>query len=76
MDKNQILHKVGDREEPSRVRLSGEIPDPRNPPSGCRFRTRCPIGPVYHPERTVCIEVDPHTTLQEGEHMVACHFPY
>jgi peptide/nickel transport system ATP-binding protein len=58
-----------------RVHLSGEIPDPRHPPSGCRFRTRCPIGPNAFPNRRVCVEVDPHTTLERGDHMVACHFP-
>lgn len=41
---------------------------------GCRFRDRCPIGPLVHPERTICIE----TTPQIGtgtQHRAACHFP-
>ncbi len=57
------------------IHLAGEIPDPRHPPSGCRFRTRCPIGPNVFPERQVCVQVDPHTTLEGGDHVVACHFP-
>lgn len=56
-----------------KVILHGELPNPRKPPSGCRFRTRCPIGPRYHPERHVCIDKAP--TLQgAGGHRAACHF--
>jgi peptide/nickel transport system ATP-binding protein len=40
---------------------------------GCRFRDRCPIGPLVHPERTVCAEVDPRLP-EPGDHTVACHF--
>lgn len=58
-----------------RLRVSGEIPDPRNPPAGCRFHTRCPIGPLAHPERTACIELDPNSLLKSGQQAVACHFP-
>jgi oligopeptide/dipeptide ABC transporter ATP-binding protein len=57
-----------------RVRLSGDLPDPHDPPSGCRFRTRCPIGPLTHPDRTVCAERVPPTVLPDGA-AVACHFP-
>ena len=39
--------------------VSGEIPDPRHPPEGCRFHTLCPIGPTVLPERSVCVEKDP-----------------
>jgi peptide/nickel transport system ATP-binding protein len=57
------------------LRLAGEIPDPRHPPSGCRFRTRCPVGPAYRPDRRICAEVDPLTTAARGKYFVACHFP-
>jgi peptide/nickel transport system ATP-binding protein len=63
-----------------RVRLEGEIPDPRHPPSGCRFRTRCPFGPLRFPERTDCEEADPQASLSDlsssrKDRLVACHFP-
>jgi oligopeptide/dipeptide ABC transporter ATP-binding protein len=59
-----------------RATAGGEIPDPRRPPSGCRFHTRCPIGPLAHPERTSCLTVDPHDAPADGDGRVAaCHFP-
>lgn len=55
--------------------LSGDLPDPRNPPLGCRFHTRCPIGPLMYPDRTICIEIDPQSTALENPNAAACHFP-
>ncbi len=52
--------------------LQGDPPDPRHPPTGCRFHTRCPIGPTVHPERVICTAEDPHHLL--AEQRVACHF--
>ncbi|HEY4024828.1 MAG TPA: oligopeptide/dipeptide ABC transporter ATP-binding protein [Candidatus Dormibacteraeota bacterium] len=54
--------------------LSGDLPDPRQPPPGCRFHTRCPVGPVARPERTVCVERDPRLEPAWREHLAACHF--
>ena len=54
--------------------LPGDLPDPRNPPQGCRFHTRCPIGPIYNPERTICIEQDPQAVAAGNPHAAACHF--
>jgi peptide/nickel transport system ATP-binding protein len=54
--------------------LSGDLPDPRRPPAGCRFHTRCPVGPVSRPERTECIEVVPLLRPEALPHRAACHF--
>jgi peptide/nickel transport system ATP-binding protein len=57
-----------------RIVLPGDLPSPANPPSGCRFRTRCPIGPLANPDRTICTEVDPQLTLTATGQRAACHF--
>ena len=56
------------------IPVHGETPSPANPPSGCRFRTRCPVGPITHPERSRCGETTPVLTEVDGR-QVACHFP-
>jgi peptide/nickel transport system ATP-binding protein len=40
---------------------------------GCRFRDRCPIGPLVIPQRTICVDVDPQLGAGE-QHRAACHF--
>ena len=52
------------------VELSGEIPSPIKPPSGCRFHTRCPIARVPTP----CAEVEPPLEEKSRDHLAACHF--
>jgi oligopeptide transport system ATP-binding protein len=52
------------------VSLSGEIPSPVNPPSGCRFHTRCPIAQVPG----ICADVEPPLELKARNHTAACHF--
>ena len=54
--------------------LSGDLPNPRRPPKGCRFHTRCPVGPLAVPGREVCIDVDPQVGSGSQPHNAACHF--
>ena len=45
----------------------GEIPNPINPPSGCRFHPRCPIA------EEICAQHEPQLLEVSGDHLVACH---
>ncbi|CUW95197.1 ATP-binding cassette domain-containing protein [Rhizobium pusense] len=47
--------------------ISGDLPSPHNPPSGCRFHTRCPLA------TDLCREKAPDYTLFGKNHAVACH---
>ncbi|MEW6106063.1 MAG: ABC transporter ATP-binding protein [Bacillota bacterium] len=48
--------------------MAGEVPNPVNPPSGCRLHPRCPVM------KDICRQKEPEIIEREGGHNVACHF--
>ena len=57
------------RRTPGQTAVRGELPSAVDPPSGCRFRTRCPRA------EALCAEVEPPLTDFGAGHFAACHFP-
>jgi peptide/nickel transport system ATP-binding protein len=58
-----------------RIVLSGDLPSAANPPSGCRFRTRCQkFAALDEQRRQACIDVDPALERVSDDHAAACHY--
>jgi peptide/nickel transport system ATP-binding protein/oligopeptide transport system ATP-binding protein len=62
------IEEPGQRGKRQRILLEGDVPSPANPPSGCRFRTRC------WKAQDICAEEEPALVDRGIGHPIACHF--
>lgn len=63
------------RAEQKRIRLSGNVPSALNPPSGCRFHTRCPRRHMLPDGGKMCETEDPPERHNTDQHRIYCHIP-
>ncbi|MBD3308098.1 dipeptide ABC transporter ATP-binding protein [candidate division KSB3 bacterium] len=61
--------------EQNNIRLSGNVPSALDPPSGCRFHTRCPRRNILPDNGKICETEIPPWNQVEGEHHILCHIP-
>ena len=57
-----------------RTKLEGDVPSPFNPPSGCHFRTRCPLARAKGTVDGICADLEPPLEEKTPGHFAACHF--
>ncbi len=62
------IEEPGQRGKRTRIVLEGDVPSPANPPSGCRFRTRC------WKAKEICAQEEPELVDRGTGHPTACHF--
>ncbi|MFP9130600.1 dipeptide ABC transporter ATP-binding protein [Niallia sp. BSM11] len=64
-----LIDSIPNRKGKKKLEAKGEIPSPANPPSGCRFRTRCPFA------NRKCAMEEPVLTEIQKDRFTACHYP-
>nr|MBA3329646.1 peptide ABC transporter substrate-binding protein [Actinomycetota bacterium] len=61
-------------ERRERIKLVGDPPSPIDPPSGCHFRTRCPLARELGTADGICADEEPPLVAKSEGHVAACHF--